>query len=88
MKDEIKQNGQVILSSDDGISIPMIYNNLAGVNMQSVEYRVRECEVNPRLQHAGVCEQHERVADIAIPRQPEQVCIFPEHALDAIRMCL
>lgn len=39
MKDEIKQNGQVILSSDDGISVPMIYNNLAGVNMQSVEYR-------------------------------------------------
>lgn len=38
MKDEIKQNGQVILSSDDGISVPMIYNNLAGVNMQSVEY--------------------------------------------------
>ena len=39
MKDEIKQNGQVILSSDDGISVPMIYNNLAGVNLQGVEYR-------------------------------------------------
>ena len=39
MKDEIKQNGQVILSSDDGISIPMIYNNLAGVNMQDMVYR-------------------------------------------------
>jgi len=39
MKDEIRQNGQVILSSDDGISIPMIYNNLAGVNMQGMEYR-------------------------------------------------
>ena len=39
MKDEIRQNGQVILSSDDGISIPMIYNNLAGVNMQGIEYR-------------------------------------------------
>ena len=39
MKDEIWQNGQVILSSDDGISIPIIYNNLAGVNMQGVEYR-------------------------------------------------
>ena len=39
MKDEIRQNGQVILSSDDGISIPMIYNNLVGVNMQSTEYR-------------------------------------------------
>ena len=37
MKDEIRQNGQVILSSDDGISIPMTYNNLVGVNMQ-VEY--------------------------------------------------
>ena len=39
MKDEIRQNGQVILSSDDGISIPMIYNNLAGVNMQGEDYR-------------------------------------------------
>lgn len=39
MKDEIRQNGQVILSSDDGISIPMIYNNLIGVNMQASEYR-------------------------------------------------
>ena len=39
MKDEIKQNGQVILSSDDGISVPMIYNNLIGVNMQGVKYR-------------------------------------------------
>ena len=39
MKDEIRQNGRVILSSDDSISIPMIYNNLIGVNMQGVEYR-------------------------------------------------
>ena len=39
MKDEIRQNGQVILSSDDDISIPMIYNNLVGVNMQGTEYR-------------------------------------------------
>ena len=39
MKDEIRQNGQVILSSDDGISIPMIYNKLVGVNMQGTEYR-------------------------------------------------
>ena len=39
MKDEIRQNGQVILSSDDGISILMIYNNLVGVNMQGTEYR-------------------------------------------------
>lgn len=39
MKDEIRQRGRVILSSDDDISIPMIYNNLAGVNMQGVEYR-------------------------------------------------
>ena len=39
MKDEIRQNGQVILSSDDGISIPVIYNNLVGVNMQGTEYR-------------------------------------------------
>lgn len=38
MKDEIRQNGKVILSSDDGISIPMIYNNLSGVNMKGNEY--------------------------------------------------
>lgn len=39
MKDEIRQKGRVILSSDDCISIPMIYNNLIGVNMQGDEYR-------------------------------------------------
>lgn len=39
MKDEIRQKGRVILSSDDGVSIPMIYNNLIGVNMQGDEYR-------------------------------------------------
>lgn len=39
MKDELKQKGRTILSSEDGISIPMIYNNLAGVNMQGDEYR-------------------------------------------------
>ena len=39
MKDEIRQNGQVILSSDDGISILMIYNKLVGLNMQGTEYR-------------------------------------------------
>lgn len=39
MKDEIRQKGKVIISSDDGISIPMIYNNLIGKNMQGEEYR-------------------------------------------------
>ncbi|WP_438358827.1 DUF7688 family protein [Dysgonomonas mossii] len=32
MKQEIKQNGETILESDDNISISMIFNNLTGKN--------------------------------------------------------
>lgn len=32
MKTEIRQNGKVILSSTDDISIPMIFKNLCGKN--------------------------------------------------------
>lgn len=39
MRDEIRQKGEVILSSDDGISIPMIYNNLSGKNMKGKDYQ-------------------------------------------------
>ena len=34
MKQEIKQNGEIILESDDNISISMIFNNLIGKNSQ------------------------------------------------------
>ena len=37
--DEIRQNGQVVLSSTDGISIPMFFNNLNGKNISGKEYR-------------------------------------------------
>ena len=39
MKAEIKQNGNVVLSSDDGISVPMIFKNLCGKNFSGSEYR-------------------------------------------------
>jgi len=39
MKEEIKQNGKVLLSSDDGVSVPMIFNNLSGRNFSGNEYR-------------------------------------------------
>jgi len=39
MKDEIKQNGKVLLSSDDGVSVPMIFNNLSGKNLLGGKYR-------------------------------------------------
>ena len=30
--DEIRQDGQTVLSSSDGVSIPMIFRNLSGKN--------------------------------------------------------
>lgn len=40
MKDEIIQDGRCVLSSTDGISIPMIYKNLSGRNLPETEYRI------------------------------------------------
>lgn len=40
MKEEIRQNGKVILSSDDGFSIPMFFNNLCGNNFSGEKYRI------------------------------------------------
>lgn len=31
MVEEIRQDGKVILSSEDGFSVPMIFNNLCGL---------------------------------------------------------
>ena len=39
MKDEIRQNGITVLSSTDGFSIPMFFNNLCGKNFSGKEYR-------------------------------------------------
>ncbi len=39
MKEEIKQNGKVLLSSGDGVSVPMIFNNLSGRNFSGSRYR-------------------------------------------------
>lgn len=39
MKEEIRQNGKVVLSSEDGISIPMFFNNLRGKNFSGEKYR-------------------------------------------------
>jgi hypothetical protein len=36
--DEIRQDGQTVLSSSDGVSIPMIFRNLSGKNFSRAEY--------------------------------------------------
>ena len=38
MKQEIRQNGKTVLYSEDGCSIPMIFNNLVGKNFKGREY--------------------------------------------------
>mgnify|MGYP007065067815 FL=1 len=38
MKQEIRQNGKTVLHSEDGYSIPMIFNNLVGKNFKGREY--------------------------------------------------
>lgn len=37
--DEIRQDGKTVLSSSDGVSIPMIFRNLSGRNFSGKEYR-------------------------------------------------
>lgn len=39
MKTEIRQNGKVILSSTDDISIPMIFKDLCGKNFSGNDYQ-------------------------------------------------
>lgn len=39
MKTEIRQNGKVILSSTDDISISMIFKNLCGKNFSGNDYQ-------------------------------------------------
>lgn len=39
MVDEIRQNGKVVLSSEDGVSISMIFNNLCGKNFSGKAYK-------------------------------------------------
>lgn len=37
--DGIRQDGGTVLSSSDGVSIPMIFRNLSGKNFSGKEYR-------------------------------------------------
>lgn len=39
MRDEIRQNGKVVLKSEDGVSILMFFNNLCGKNFSGTQYR-------------------------------------------------
>ena len=39
MKEEIRQDGRTILSSEDGFSIRMFFNNLSGKNFSGKEDR-------------------------------------------------
>ena len=43
MVEEIRQDGRVILSSEDGFSVPMIFNNLCGKNFIGKEYKDYIC---------------------------------------------
>lgn len=36
--DEIRQDGKTVLSSSNGVSIPMFFNNLTGKNFGGKEY--------------------------------------------------
>lgn len=45
MKEEIKQHNQTILSSKDGCTIPVIFNNLTGKNFTGKEYNDYICFV-------------------------------------------
>lgn len=39
MVEEIKQGDKVVLPSEDGFSVPMIFNNICGKNFSGEEYR-------------------------------------------------
>ncbi len=60
MKEEIKQNGKVLLSSGDGVSIPMIFNNLSGRNFSGSRYRDYLVTVNQEFGvSAGTIEHYQ-----------------------------
>lgn len=47
--DEIRQDGETVLSSSDGISIPMIFRNLSGKNLSGIKsHRSRKTGANVR----------------------------------------
>jgi len=37
--EEIRQNGKAVIWSNDKVSIPLIFNNLMGINFNGNEYR-------------------------------------------------
>ena len=39
MVEEIRQGGKVILASEDGVSVPMIFNNLCGRSFTGKKYK-------------------------------------------------
>ena len=39
MIEEIRQGDKVVLSSEDGFSVPMIFNNICGKNFSGEKYR-------------------------------------------------
>ena len=56
--EEIRQNGKIILHSDDGTSIRMIFKNLTGRNFQGQEYaeyirHIAIGEKNPECMKSG-----------------------------------
>lgn len=49
MKDEIRQDGKAVLKSEDGVSIPMFFNNLCGKNFSGKEYQDYIRNVAPEM---------------------------------------
>ena len=60
MREEIKQNGKVLLSSGDGVSVPMIFNNLSGRNFSGIRYRDYRATVRQKFGVSAGAIEHYR----------------------------
>lgn len=66
MKDEIRQNGITVLSSTDGFSMPMFFNNLCGKNFSGKEYR-------DYIRNIALGEMGFKPGEISLYREGKQV---------------
>lgn len=66
MKEEIRQNDKTVLSSTDGFSIPMFFNNLCGKNFSGEEYR-------DYIRNVALGEMGFKPGEISLYRDDKQV---------------
>lgn len=66
MRDEIRQDGKVVLSGEDGFSIPMFFNNLCGKNFSGGKYR-------DYIKHIAFGEMGFKPGEISLYRDGSQV---------------